>query len=369
MNGKNVREVTTDATAQPWAAPAAYDSEAAVWDGKRDMAEGLGNTIRRELAAAWAACGAFEWMAFGYFGASGLLIALFAGHLRHPLRLLGVRAAVVCVVLLLCRMQARSAERVPPQEATFGSQWWHFWRHWYPHLFFLFCFEELGQLMTLIQPQWQDAKLIAFDYWLTGVHPSVWLEQFATPVRNEFMQLVYLTYFVYLLVLGGILYFRREWYAYWSVMTYSMVGYSIGYFIAMSFPIESPWFSMAGWWHVPLDGGPITATINFIEHYGRVRGAAFPSAHVTGAIAALWGAWRFRRWLFWVMMPLVFFMCVSTIWGRYHYVADIFGGCVTGTLGYFIGSWVMKRKDAVTTSGRGMWHWKLFRRVERRTGV
>jgi len=32
----------------------------------------------------------------------------------------------------------------------------------------------------------------------------------------------------------------------------------------------------------PLDGGAITATINFIEHYGRVRGAAFPSAHVAG---------------------------------------------------------------------------------------
>jgi membrane-associated phospholipid phosphatase len=269
----------------------------------------------------------------------------------------------------LCRMQARSAERVQAPDATFASQWWHFWRHWYPHLFFLFCFEELAQLMTLVLPQWQDGKLIAFDHWLTGVHPSVWLEQFATPARNELMQLVYLTYFVYLLVLGGVLYFKREWQAYWSVMTYSMVGYSIGYMIAMCFPIESPWFSMAGWWHGPLNGGPITATINFIEHYGRVRGAAFPSAHVTGAIAVLWGAWKFRRWLFWVMAPLVFLMCVSTIWGRYHYIADIFGGCITGTLGYFIGGWIMKRKDAVTTDSRGMWHWKLFGKVETRAGV
>jgi membrane-associated phospholipid phosphatase len=30
-------------------------------------------------------------------------------------------------------------------------------------------------------------------------------------------------------------------------------------------------------------------------------------------------------------------MCVSTVWGRYHYVADVFGGLVTGTLGYVIG--------------------------------
>jgi membrane-associated phospholipid phosphatase len=52
-----------------------------------------------------------------------------------------------------------------------------------------------------------------------------------------------------------------------------------------------------------------------------------------------------------VMAPLVFLMCVSTIWGRYHYIADIFGGMVTGTLGYLIGSWVMERKRAVTTDG------------------
>jgi membrane-associated phospholipid phosphatase len=213
----------------------------------------------------------------------------------------------------------------------------------------LYCFEELANLMTLVTPHWQDPKLIGFDHWLTGVHPSVWLEQFATPFRNEAMQLVYFTYFTYLLIVGLVLYVRREWLAYWSVMSYSMAGYSIGYLIAVFFPIESPWFAMAGWWKGPLTGGPFTALMTFIEHYGRVRGAAFPSAHITGATAAMWGAWRFRRWLFWAMLPVFVPMCVSTIWGRYHYVADVLAGLLAGTLGYLIGSWLMKRKGAVTT--------------------
>ena len=87
-------------------------------------------------------------------------------------------------------------------------------------------------------PTWQDPKLIAFDYWLTGVHHSVWLEQFATPFRNDVMQLVYFTYFTYLLIVGLVLYLRRDWRGYWSVMTYSMAGYMIGYFIAMSFRLR-----------------------------------------------------------------------------------------------------------------------------------
>ena len=318
----------------------------------------LGALLGCELAAAWATCGMFEFVAIGYLGISSALIVLFAENLAHPARLIGMQVLVAALILVLCITEARVSGRallddVEGRETdrnvcpTFTQRFWHFWRHWYPHLYFLFCFEELGRLVHLVQPGWQDAKLIAFDHWLTGVHPTVWLEQFATPARNDFMQFVYLTYFTYLLVVGGILYYRRDWRGYWSVMTYSAAGYAIGYVIAIFFPIESPWFSMAGAWHGPLQGGAATSVINFIEQYGRVRGAAFPSEHVAGAVAATWGAWRHRRWLFWVMLPLVACMCVSTVWGRYHYVADIFGGVVTGTLGYVIGGWLLRSRDAM----------------------
>jgi membrane-associated phospholipid phosphatase len=320
---------------------------------RHEITEGL----RAGLEAAWAECGAFEWVALGYLAVTSGLILIFAENLAHPLRLLTVQALVTSLIVALCRAEANTWSDAPISGherlqlrgdgyGTLTQRFWHFWRHWYPHLFFLFCFEELGALMHLVCPRWQDAKLIAFDHWLTGVHPTIWLEQFATPARNEFMQFAYITYFLYLVALGGILYYRRDWQAYWSVMTYSAAAYAIGYVIAIFFPIESPWFAMAGTWHGELRGGVFTALINFIEHYGRVRGAAFPSEHVAGSVAALWGAWRHRRWLFWVMLPLALCMCVSTVWGRYHYVADVFGGIVTGTLGYVAGAWVMKRVDS-----------------------
>jgi membrane-associated phospholipid phosphatase len=40
-------------------------------------------------------------------------------------------------------------------------------------------------------------------------------------------------------------------------------------------------------------------------------------------------------------------MCVSTVWGRYHYVADILGGMVTGTLGFVIGGWLVRKQEEV----------------------
>lgn len=347
MRDGNLHEWRDQPREAAWMPAGDFDVRATWRRTRKNDARPFWTTLRGEIVGAWEACGAFEWLALGYLGISSALIAVFAENLAHPWRLLGVQALVAAIVLALVRVQARSEAHTAVYRPTFSSSWWHFWRFWYPHLFFLFCFEELGHLMTLVTPHWQDAKLIAADYWLTGVHPSVWLEQFATPFRNDAMQLVYFTYFTYLLIAGGVLYVRRDWRAYWSVMTYSMAGYMIGYVIAMLFPIQSPWFSMAGWWKGPLEGGPFTAMMSFIEHYGRVRGAAFPSAHVTGATAAMWGAWKYRRWIFWMLLPLYAGMCASTVWGRYHYFVDVLAGLVTGTLGYVIGTWLMKRCGAV----------------------
>jgi membrane-associated phospholipid phosphatase len=317
----------------------------------------LGAFLGREISAAWTACGMFEFVALSYLALSAALMALFAENLGHPFRLIFTQAAVGAAILILCGIEARAAEREEWSLAvereternvcpTLSQRFWHFWRFWYPHLFFLFCFEEMGRLVHLVQPGWQDAKLIAFDHWLTGVNPSLWLEQFAHPALNEFMQFAYFSYFLFLLILGAILYYRKEWTNYWAVMTYSAVGYALGYVIAMVFPAQSPWFAFAGMWHGELAGGPFTAAINLIEKCGRVHGAAFPSQHVAGAIAALWGAWRHRRWLFWAFLPCVICMCVSTVYVRNHYVADVFGGLITGTLGYFIGGWLIRGRAA-----------------------
>ena len=316
--------------------------DAAIAWGPQAERLGIAALLAREFAATRAACKTFEWIALGYLGLSSVLIALFAENLAHPVRMIGLQVFVAIVILVLCRVAVGAAERASWLDTSPSYKFWRFWRHWYPHLFFLFCFEEMGKLVHLVNPGWEDAKLMAFDRWLTGVNPLLWLEHLVHPALTEFMQFAYFTYFVYLLILGGILYYQRDLESYWAVMSYSAIGYVLGYVIAMFFPVQSPWFTMAGMWHSELTGGPFTALINLIETIGRVHGAAFPSQHVAGAMAALLGAWRHRRWLFWVFLPFVACMCISTVYVRNHYVADVLGGLVTGTLGYVIGVWVMK---------------------------
>src|SRR6266851_2825488 len=111
--------------------------------------QGIAALITREAAAAWAACGAFEWVALAYLAASSALIAMFAENLAHPLRLFAVQTLVAAAILALCQIEARVAECAKWRGESAASKFWHFWRHWYPHLFFLFCFEELAKLVHL----------------------------------------------------------------------------------------------------------------------------------------------------------------------------------------------------------------------------
>jgi membrane-associated phospholipid phosphatase len=40
-------------------------------------------------------------------------------------------------------------------------------------------------------------------------------------------------------------------------------------------------------------------------------------------------------------------MCVSTVYGRYHYVADVLAGIAVGAIGFAAGSQLMERKGSV----------------------
>src|SRR6266481_7597488 len=114
-----------------------------------DSQRGQAKSEPVDLAASAATCGPFEWVALGYLAISSALIVIFAANLAHPLRLLSVQMLVALLIAALCRAEANAW--TPPTERTARNdcptvtqRFWHFWRHWYPHLFFLFCFEELG---------------------------------------------------------------------------------------------------------------------------------------------------------------------------------------------------------------------------------
>ena len=282
------------------------------------------------------ACGAFEWVTFAYLAWLGFILIHFHRTIPHAAALLAVHASIAAGIAELAWFAARSRRSIV-----------RFARYWYPLPLYIFFFEELGGLVHAIFPGWFDRWLIMFDYNFAGVHPSIWLSRFASPALNDAMQFAYMTYFLYLVILPAILYVQRDQLAFWTVMTSTAVAHYSVYLIAVLLPVESPYYSLAALQTKTLSGSYCTALIEFIERFGRVHGAAFPSAHVAGSMVAILASWRYRRWLFWVCLPFFVGVCVSTVYGRYHYMADVLGGIVVGTMGFSAGTWLMRRRGTV----------------------
>lgn len=294
------------------------------------------------LCTAWRtvvrdACGPFEWITFAYLVWLTALVIICRHNIAHPIRHVIAQLAIAFAIVAL----AHSAQNSRSALIRFA-------RHWYPLPLYIFFFEELQSLVHAIWPEWFDAYLIAFDYLLFGVHPSVWLSRFSSPGLNDFMQFSYMTYFLYLVILPMILYAKREYAAFWTVMVSTALAHYSVYVIAVLFPIESPYYSLAALNKVALSGGYFTSLIGTIEHFGRVHGAAFPSAHVAGSMVAILASRRYRRWLFWVCVPFFASMCFATVYGRYHYAADVLAGLLVGIVAFKIGITLTKTSDTAS---------------------
>jgi membrane-associated phospholipid phosphatase len=299
--------------------------------------------IARWVAETWRACGAFECVTFTYFGWLLAIFAIFHRNLAHPKFGIALHFFVAVMIVALGRAAAHR-----------DNAFLRFARHWYPLPLYLWLFEELGSFVHAIFPAWFDRVLIEFDYNFAGVHPSVWLARYSNPALNDFMQFAYLTYFLYLVILPAILYAKRERLAFWTVMTSTAIAHYSVYVIALLFPVESPYHSLAGLQTKDLSGGAMTALTNFIERFGRVHGAAFPSAHVAGSMVAILASWRYCRRLVWICLPFFLCMCVATVYGRYHYIADVLGGVVIGSVGFLAGSSLMRQDGAVPKIAGGV---------------
>jgi membrane-associated phospholipid phosphatase len=67
----------------------------------------------------------------------------------------------------------------------------------------------------------------------------------------------------------------------------------------------------------------IRETLNALE---RFKQDAFPSGHTAVVLLVLAYAWRSVRGLFWICLPLVVALILSTVYLRYHYVVDVLAG-------------------------------------------
>ena len=95
------------------------------------------------------------------------------------------------------------------------------------------------------------------------------------------------------------------------------------------FPAIGPRYTLAHLYSIPLEGSFLTDLVrdglNALEHNKR---DAMPSGHTQIALIVLYLAYQYERFLFYVFVPIIIGLIISTVYLRYHYVIDLFAGAL-----------------------------------------
>ncbi|MGD8329791.1 MAG: phosphatase PAP2 family protein [Acidobacteriota bacterium] len=307
-----------------------------------------------------------DWIMAGYTLWMGLLIALHAGNVPQWPRLVGFHAAVVVILLILPPRGAAWETRAGSLALRLPQQFLRFVRYAYPLLLALFFFEEGRFTVNMIfpdTPYWFEPWLYRADAALFGDLPSRIMNDWVSPATTEVMHFFYWSY--YIILIGGALLayvgLERRDSEDLPAPGFDATITSLALAFVLAF-LCYPWLAARGPWEnpalmaemTPLRGGVFTWMMDRIIEHGAVSGNCFPSGHVAGAWAIVFGlAWTRRyRWVVWLGAFLSTGMTVACVYTRYHHAVDMPAGFACGLLGALIGGWLVRRGAALSGESR-----------------
>ncbi|NOZ61275.1 MAG: inositol phosphorylceramide synthase, partial [Calditrichaeota bacterium] len=214
---------------------------------------------------------------------------------------------------------------------------WRFFRDWLPFGFCIAIYTNLHDTVHFANAADVQHILIQIDQWMFGVQPCVWAQKFIHPVLTDIFILAYANYFVINIIVVLVLYLQKRYQPFRYVMLTTIITYYIGYFLFIIFPAAPPRIVLKPMFTVSLHGQLLEPIKHAIEVSAQDSRGAFPSLHCAISFVSLFFAYRYVKWLFWVLIPMVIMLIISTIYLRHHYVIDLIAGLALGIFTFWIG--------------------------------
>ncbi len=195
-----------------------------------------------------------------------------------------------------------------------------------PIVFVISIYESLGDMIQHLQPD-IDPSLFKIDLFLFGVEPSLWIQKWIVPWLTDLLSLAYLSYYFIPVVLIAVLYLKNRVTEFNRAMFILALGYYASFIGYILFPAVGPRYAFTHLFTVPLEGSFITVlvrdTLNSLEHNIR---DCMPSGHTQIVLMVLFLAYRYEKLLFYIFLPVICGLLLSTVYLRYHYVIDLLAG-------------------------------------------
>jgi membrane-associated phospholipid phosphatase len=237
---------------------------------------------------------------------------------RHP----GGLARLLIVIALLSTMAALW-RRWPRSSAV------HTVREVLPFAACILIYTNLHDTIGFVNRHDVHRYLDALDREIFGVQPAVWAERFITPLRTEVMQFLYMNFFWIAPSASIVLLARRRWTEFRATTFSVLLCFFLGYLLYVLFPAAPPRLVLVYDFTRSLAGNPSlfsSLSARAFELLPVDSRAAFPSLHAGVSLVALVCSWRYLRAWFYVLLPFVLGLWVSTIYLRHHYAVDLLAG-------------------------------------------
>jgi membrane-associated phospholipid phosphatase len=193
-----------------------------------------------------------------------------------------------------------------------------------PFLFCIAIYTNLNDTIHFVNPHDVHDELIRIDGWLFGVQPCVWAQRFYTPLASELFSVAYMNYFVISVAVVAYLLVARRRADMREALFGTILCFYMGYVLYVAFPAAPPRLTLASQFTREFTGGFVTAVQNRVVALNPSSGrSAFPSLHCAVTFITLLYAWRFKKPLFAVLLPMGVTLVLATIYLRHHYVVDI----------------------------------------------
>lgn len=219
-----------------------------------------------------------------------------------------------------------------------------------PIIVFISIYSSLSSIIDKINPRVVDPILIKMDEILFfGRNPVLMMEKFITSGRTAWFSIAYLSYFWYFPITFGVLFIKHKIKEFHILsLAVAIIAY-LGFVGYLTMPAVGPFYAQQHIFSKNLQGQSIANfTFNLIDTYGYNKGT-FPSLHAAFSLTFLLFTFKHLRKLFYIYLPLVISLLISTIYLRQHYVIDLIAGLVLSLFALYVapkiyGWWARKKE-------------------------
>ncbi len=225
-------------------------------------------------------------------------------------------------------------------DLTATGSFWRALRLVYPLFLFLFFRKTMEPQIFLVFDHSFDSHVVALEKMIFGVDPAFALQQYLEVWLNELMSISYISCFLILPVSAAVMLFKKRWGALERLVLASAVVLYVCHLIFIFYPVLGPRFFLSDQYYLPIVGPFFTPLTERLLAGAGLYGAAMPSFPCAVALVAVWILAREVPKTAIPSFVLLSLVCAGSVYGRYHYVSDVFAGLlIGGVILWLTGSW------------------------------